>query len=45
VSLLELVGYDVERGRGVYNVLAPLFRQVDSESSRWRLRLSARYTF
>ena len=45
VSLLELVGYDVEHGRGVYNVLAPHFRQVDPESSRWRLRLSARYTF
>jgi hypothetical protein len=45
VSLLELVGYDVEHGRGVYNVLAPHFRQVDPEGSRWRLRLSARYTF
>ena len=45
VSLLELVGYDAEHGRGVYNVLAPHFRQVDAESSRWRLRLSARYTF
>jgi hypothetical protein len=45
VSLLKLVGYDVEHGRGIYNVLAPHFRQVDPESSRWRLRLSARYTF
>jgi hypothetical protein len=45
VSLLELVGYDVEHGRGVYNVLAPHFREVDSEGSRWRLRLNARYTF
>ena len=45
VSLLKLVGYDVEHGRGVYNVLAPRFRQIDAESSRWRVRLSARYTF
>jgi hypothetical protein len=40
-----LVGYDVEHGRGVYNVLAAHFRQVDPESSRWRLRMSARYSF
>jgi hypothetical protein len=45
VNLLELVGHDVEHGRGVYNVLAPHFRQVDPEGSRWRLRLNARYTF
>ena len=45
VGLLELVGYDVEQGRGVYRVLEPQFRQVDPEGSRWRLRLSTRYTF
>jgi hypothetical protein len=45
VSLLKLVGYDVEHGRGVYKVLAPRFRQIDAESSRWRVRLSARYMF
>ena len=45
VSLLELVGYDVAHGRGVYRVLEPQFRQVDSDGSRWRLRLSTRYVF
>jgi hypothetical protein len=45
VSLLQLVGYDVEHARGVYHVLPPRFRQIDAESSRWRVRLSARYTF
>jgi hypothetical protein len=45
VSLLELVGYDVEHGRGVYNVIQPHVREIDPDRSRWRLRLSARYTF
>jgi hypothetical protein len=45
LSLLELVGYDMKHARGVYKVLAPRFRQIDAESSRWRVRLSARYTF
>lgn len=45
VSLLELVGYDQVHRRGVYRVLEPLFRQVDPEGSRWRIRLSTRYTF
>jgi hypothetical protein len=43
VSLLRLVGYDPEHGRGIYRVLAPHLQEIDSEASRWRLRLSARY--
>jgi hypothetical protein len=45
VPLVELVGYDAEHGRGVYQVLAPHFREVDQEGSRWRLRLGTRYVF
>jgi hypothetical protein len=44
-SLLELAGYDEAQGRGVYRLLAPTLREVDQAQSRWRLRLSARYTF
>jgi hypothetical protein len=44
-SLLELAGYDEAHGRGVYRLLAPTLREVDQAQSRWRLRLSARYTF
>jgi hypothetical protein len=43
--LLELDGYDDGHGRGVYHLLAPTLREVDQAQSRWRLRLSARYTF
>jgi Carboxypeptidase regulatory-like domain/TonB dependent receptor len=43
--LLEQVGYDALRGRGVYHLLEPHFRDIDRAQSRWRLRLSARYTF
>lgn len=41
VGLLQLVGYDAAKGRGVYE-LAPVYRrQVDLEASRWRLQLGA----
>jgi hypothetical protein len=43
--LLELEGYDDAHGRGIYHLLAPTLREVDQAQSRWRLRLSARYTF
>jgi hypothetical protein len=45
VALLELVGYDQARERGVYNVLAPRRHEVDVEATRWRVRLSVRYVF
>jgi hypothetical protein len=45
VPLLQLVAYDGEHARGVYRLLAPQFRQVDADFSRWKLRLSARYVF
>jgi hypothetical protein len=45
VELLELVGYDQARGRGIYNVL-PVDRNVtDTEATRWRLQLGAKYSF
>jgi hypothetical protein len=44
-SLLDLVGYDVDRGRGIYRVLAPRQRELDVDATRWRLQLSARYLF
>jgi hypothetical protein len=41
VGLLQLVGYDAAKGRGVCE-LAPVYRrQVDLEASRWRLQLGA----
>src|SRR5262249_23259363 len=40
--LLQLVGYDTELGHGIYNVLRP-FHEINQ--LRWRLRLSARYSF
>jgi outer membrane receptor protein involved in Fe transport len=45
MRLLELEQYDDAHGRGVYHVLQPSLRQIDQAQSRWRLRLSARYTF
>jgi hypothetical protein len=44
-SLLELVGYDAANQRGIYTVLQPNRRRIDPVASRWRLQLSARYTF
>lgn len=44
-SLLELVGYDEANRRGIYTVLQPNRRRIDPFASRWRLQLSARYTF
>ncbi|HET8623983.1 MAG TPA: TonB-dependent receptor [Gemmatimonadales bacterium] len=44
-SLLELVGYDEANQRGIYTVLQPNRRRIDPVASRWRLQLSARYTF
>jgi TonB dependent receptor. len=43
--LLQLDGYDDALGRGIYHLLRPGLREVDQARSRWRLRLSARYTF
>ncbi len=45
VGLLELVGYDQPRGRGVYKILAPGRREVDIDATRWRMRFSLRYVF
>jgi hypothetical protein len=42
---LALVGYDQARGRGIYDVL-PMDRNViDTEGTRWRLQLGAKYSF
>ena len=44
-DLLELVGYDQPKGRGIYAVL-PVERDVIyTEGTRWRLQLGARYVF
>jgi len=39
VTLLELLGYDTARGRGIYRVLPTDRRQVEPDASRWRLQL------
>jgi hypothetical protein len=43
--ILELVGYDAARGRGVYNFASRDPNVRDLEASRWRMQLGARYTF
>jgi outer membrane receptor protein involved in Fe transport len=43
VPLLELTGYDEDRGRGRYR-LVPVYRQVD-EGARWRLQLGGALSF
>jgi Carboxypeptidase regulatory-like domain len=43
--LLELVGYDQARGRGVYQRIPAVHNGVDRYASRWRMQLGARYTF
>jgi hypothetical protein len=45
LSLIELVGYDAANSRGIYHVLTPRPREVQVDLSRWRMQLSARYTF
>jgi hypothetical protein len=44
-ELLELVGYDLPNGRGVYNVLPVDRKMVDTEATRWRVQVGARYSF
>jgi outer membrane receptor protein involved in Fe transport len=43
--LLELVGFDAARGRGVYRMLEANRRFIDDDSSRWRMQLGAQYRF
>jgi hypothetical protein len=45
VSLVELVGYDTAHSRGIYHVLDPVRNELDVDATRWRMQLSARYTF
>lgn len=45
VSLVQLVGYDVANARGIYHVLEPRRHELQVDPSRWRMQLSARYTF
>ena len=45
-TLLTLVGYDVEHGRGEYELdTGALGREVDVEASRWRMQLGATLSF
>jgi hypothetical protein len=45
VPLLDLAGYDAVNGRGIYNVVDVPRRELDVQATRWRVQLSARYTF
>ncbi|MEO6055480.1 MAG: hypothetical protein ABIQ49_01440 [Gemmatimonadales bacterium] len=45
VSLVQLVGYDVANSRGIYHVLEPRRHELQVDPTRWRMQLSARYTF
>jgi hypothetical protein len=44
-ALLESTGYDAERERARYIVLPVDRRVLDSEATRWRFQLGARYAF
>jgi hypothetical protein len=37
--------YDHADGRGIYRVVDVPLREVDVNATRWRMQLSARYTF
>ena len=39
VPLLELLGYDTARGRGIYGLVPVYRREVERDASRWRLQL------
>ena len=45
VPLLDLVGYDVPNGRGVYEQVGVTPREIDVEASRWRLELGVTLSF
>jgi hypothetical protein len=44
-AILELVGYDEAKGRGIYNFSTRDPNRRDDEATRWRMQLGARYTF
>ncbi len=43
--LLNLRGYDVGAGRGLYSLMDPPKRQIEDLPSRWQMELSVRYVF
>jgi hypothetical protein len=45
VPLLDLLGYDVAKARGVYTFLPVKRSEIDLEASRWRLQLGASFSF
>jgi carboxypeptidase family protein/TonB-dependent receptor-like protein len=44
-AMLRLSGYDATNGRGIYNLFLPPRNQVQTNSSRWRIQLGAKYAF
>jgi hypothetical protein len=44
-GLLELVGYDASKGRGVYRLLGTHPGFIDQDASRWRMQVGVGYTF
>jgi carboxypeptidase family protein len=45
VMMLQLVGHDAVKGRGVYRLILPARNQVLDAASRWQVQLGARYMF
>ncbi len=45
VPLMELVGFDVPNGRGVYQLVPVHRRRIDVNASRWRLQLGGTLSF
>jgi hypothetical protein len=44
-QILELIGYDQARERGIYNFFAPDRKARDDEATRWRMQFGAKYAF
>lgn len=44
-QVLQLVGYDPQNGRAIYDVLPVSRNIIDTEGTRWRLQVGARYSF
>ena len=45
VNLLRLTGYDPVNNRGVYDLSLPQRDRVQTNASRWKMQLGAKYTF
>jgi hypothetical protein len=45
VSLMEIVGYDTRKSRGVYQLVPVSRREIEVNASRWRIQLGSTLSF